>query len=78
MALYEVELRGTEKREVLVSDRRLTLGETLDIEGELWRVRSVKRPSCNSDAELRYVCVAASPCLQHRCESGGTPRDGRG
>jgi hypothetical protein len=56
MALYELELRRADRRELRVIDRLLTLGETVEIEGELWRVLRLRQPSPNSDAKAHYVC----------------------
>ncbi len=57
MALYEVELRREGKmRELRVGDRPLTIGQTVSILGQPWRVLRVVKAE-DERAVARYVCV---------------------
>ncbi len=56
MALHEVELKNGALSEVRITDRPLTAGEAIEVDGCLWRVLQVRRASLYPGAELRYVC----------------------
>jgi hypothetical protein len=59
MPLFEVLLlRDDEDDETRLTDRKLAIGETLEIGKERWQVQR-ETPAERADAALRYVCVRA-------------------
>ncbi len=51
-----------------LTDLPLTLGETVEIDGELWRALRARRPSPDSDAAIHYILV---PLLAEPRSLGG-------
>jgi hypothetical protein len=58
MAVYEVVLRFPDRDEVRLTDRRLELGATLEIERSGWLVES-EEPH-DGQAAARFICVERS------------------
>jgi len=56
MPLYEVVLLRDDDDETRLTDRDLTIGETLEIGEERWIVAR-EEPAERGDAAMRYVCV---------------------
>jgi hypothetical protein len=56
MPLYEVLLLRDDEPELRLTDRALTIGETLPIGEERWLVQREEPPE-RADATARYVCV---------------------
>jgi hypothetical protein len=58
MPLYEVLLIRDDEHESRLTDRALSVGETVLIGEQLWVVQSETAPE-RADAAARYICVPA-------------------
>jgi hypothetical protein len=58
MPLYEVLLIRDDERETRLTDRALSVGETVLIAEQSWLVQSETAPE-RADAAARYICVPA-------------------
>jgi hypothetical protein len=58
MPLYEVLLLRDDEGETRLTDRRLSIGEMLEIGEEAWIVEREAAPE-REDAAVRFVCVRA-------------------
>jgi hypothetical protein len=58
MPLYEVVLLWDDDDETRLTDRELTIGETLEIGAERWIVER-EEPAERREVAMRFVCVRA-------------------